>query len=121
MAKPNAGSSGMAMVMNGRPHLFAMGGLRAPTKDFIQFITQAKKIINLMRASILFNSLPLPNSPPPERSNITPPALSAGHAFFPIYPPSLPRVFGWLLHSIVDWWPPMTTTNFVFHIFCPSI
>jgi hypothetical protein len=30
-----------------------MGGLRAPTKDFVQLIAQAKKIIKLMKASIL--------------------------------------------------------------------
>jgi len=35
-------------------------------KDFLQLIAQAKKIINLTRASILFNSLPPSNSDRPQ-------------------------------------------------------
>ncbi len=36
-----------------------------------------------------------------------------------IHPPSLPRVFRWLLWLLVDWGPPKTTTKFVFLIFLP--
>jgi hypothetical protein len=39
----------------------------------------------------------------------------------PIHPPSLPRVFGWLLCLVLNWGPPKTTTNFGFLIFCPLI
>ncbi len=34
-----------------------------------------------------------------------------------IHPPSLPRVFGWLLCLLVDWGPPKTTTKFVPRIY----
>jgi hypothetical protein len=55
MAKPNAGFSGIAIVINScPPGLFAMGWSRAQTKDFIQLSKPAKKIINFVKASILF-------------------------------------------------------------------
>jgi hypothetical protein len=57
MAKPNAGSSGMAIVINSCPppgNLFAMGWSRAHTEDFIQLSKPAKKTINFVKASTLF-------------------------------------------------------------------
>ncbi len=56
MAKPNAGSSGMAMVLNSCPppgNLIAMGCSMRHVKDIIQILKPAKKIINLMKASFL--------------------------------------------------------------------
>jgi hypothetical protein len=56
MAKPNAGSIGMAMVINSCPpsgNRIAMGCSTRHAKDIIQILKRAKKIINLMKASIL--------------------------------------------------------------------
>ena len=43
-------------------YLIAMGWLTWHTKDFIQILKPAKKMINLMAASIFYYSLPPPNS-----------------------------------------------------------
>ncbi len=47
-------------------YLIAMGCTTRHTKDFFQRLKPAKKIINLIKASILYYSLPPPNSTAPK-------------------------------------------------------
>ena len=55
---------------------------------------------------------------PPQNDQIqTPPAFPNGHASSPIPPSLRPRLFGWLLHAVVDWRPPKPTTNFMIYIY----
>ena len=67
MAKPNARPNNMAMVSTAsRPsNLIEMGWSTRHTKDFFQILKLAKKIINLIKAYILYYSLPPPNSTTP--------------------------------------------------------
>jgi hypothetical protein len=72
-------------------YLIAMGWLTWHTKDFIQILKPAKKIINLMAASIFYYSLPPPNSTAPRTIEYHPPASPAGRASSHIPCPSRPR------------------------------
>ena len=76
MAKPNARPTGMAMVSKAARarHLIAMGCSTRHTKDFIQLLNTAKKMINFIMASIILYIRP-PNSTAPERSNAAPPCV----------------------------------------------
>ena len=56
-------------------YLIAMGWLTWHTKDFIQILKPAKKIINLMAASIFYYSLPPPNSTAPGAIEYRPPCI----------------------------------------------
>ena len=77
MAKPNARPSGMAMVSTAvRPgNLIAVGWLTRHTKDFFQILKPAKNIINLIKASILYYSLPPPNLTAPRTIEYCPPCI----------------------------------------------
>ena len=96
-----------------------MGGLRAPTKDFVQLIAQAKKIIKLMKASILLFLSPFPTRPPTERWIRLSPAFLDQRTFYHIPPQLLRCKFGWLLCAVVDWRPPNAAINFVQKKICP--
>ena len=54
-------------------YLIAMGWLTWHMKDFIQILKPAKKMINLMAASIFYYSLPHPNSTAPRTIEYRPP------------------------------------------------
>ena len=56
-------------------YLIAMGWLTWHTKDFIQILKPAKKMINLMAASIFYYSLPPPNSTAPGAIEYRPPCI----------------------------------------------
>jgi len=96
-----------------------MGCSRTPTKDFIQFCKSPKKKNNLIKVSILFYYRLSPNLTALETIQYRPPCAFRWLPSCPIHPPSLPRVFGWLLCSFIAWWQPKATTNFVFLIFLP--
>ena len=80
-----------------------------------------KKIINLMKAFILFYSLPPPISTAPRTIKYRPPCVPRrSHVLY--YPsPVAFALFGWLLCAIIDWQPPKATTKFGFLIFYPPI
>jgi len=65
-------------------YLIAMGCSMRHTKDFIQRLKRATKIIHLIMASILYYSLDPPNLTAPRRSNIAPPAFPGGRTSSPI-------------------------------------
>ena len=77
-----------------------------------------KKKNNLTKASISFYSRLSPNLTALETIQYRPPCAFRWSPSCPIHPPSLPRVFGWLLCLFIDWGPPKTTTKFVF-LFLP--
>ena len=97
-----------------------MGCSRAPTKDFIQLCKSPEKK-KLIKVSILFYYRLSPNLTALETIQYRPPCAFRWLPSCPIHPPSLPRVFGWLLCLFIDWGQPKTTTNFVFLIFLPQI
>ena len=86
-------------------NLIAMGSLMQHTKDFIQILQMVKKIINLMKAFILFYSLPPPTSTAPRTFKYRPPCVPRrSHVLY--YPsPVAFALFGWLLCAIIDWRP----------------
>jgi hypothetical protein len=102
-------------------NLSAMGCSRAPTKDFIQFCKSPQKKNNLVKASILFYYRLSPNLIALETIQYRPPRAFRWFPSCPIHPPSLPRVFGWLLCLFIDWGPHKTTTKFDFLHFCSLI
>jgi len=77
-------------------YLIAMGCSTRHTKDFIQRLKRATKIIHLTKASILYYSLDPPNSTAPRLSNIAPPAFPGGRTSSPIPILSLPPLI-WLV------------------------
>ena len=97
-----------------------MGCSRAPTKDFIQICKSSQKKKNLVKASILFYYHLSPNLIALKTIQYRPPRAFRWFPSCPIHPPSLPRVFGWLLCLFIDWGPPKTTTKFVILFFSPK-
>ena len=77
MAKPNAGSSGMAIYQQppAPGYLIAMGCSTRHTKDFIQRLKWATKIIHLITASILYYSLDPPSITAPRMIEYRPPCI----------------------------------------------
>jgi len=97
----------MAMVTTAalprQPH--RDGQFDAAYEGFIQTLQMVKKIINLMKAFILFYSLPPPTLTAPRTIKYRPPCVPRrSHVLYYPSPVTL-ALFGWLLCAIIDWRP----------------
>ena len=97
-----------------------MDCLTRHTKEFIQILKPASKIITLMAASILFYSLPNPNTTAPRSIKYCFPCVSRRTCIL-CYPFHIVLTLFWLVCAIVNWRTPKATTNFILLIFCPKI
>ncbi len=119
MVKPNARSSGMAIVINRCPPSGI--SLRWARQGWLWRIlfNSVKRLRknNSIKASILFFSWLSPNLTALKTIQYRPPCTFHWSAILSIHTPLLPGVFGWLLCLFLDWGPPKTTTNFVCLLF----
>jgi hypothetical protein len=107
-------------IIMDRHYSARMGCSTLHAKDIIQILKPAKKIINLMKASILLYFSP-PSQDCPQNDGFAFPQRSSTTARSIVSPLSFSgvNVVGCLLCAIVDWRPTNAAINFVLFIFAP--